>query len=82
MGEPVFEVNSQTGMTSWEEKSFDLTVDEAAEYCFVIKVTSDGASDVDIKIDDFSVEEEIYIAPYSRLLMLMLNVTANNSSRE
>lgn len=63
VGEPVFEVNSQTGMTSWEEKSFDLTVDEAAEYCFVIKVTSDGASDVDIKIDDFAVDQIVEIEP-------------------
>lgn len=81
VGEPVFEVNSQTGMTSWEEKSFDLTVDEAAEYCFVIKVTSDGASDVDIKIDDFSVEEEIYIAPVQPAAIVDVNVTANNSSK-
>ncbi|HJG88619.1 T9SS-dependent choice-of-anchor J family protein [Barnesiella viscericola] len=81
VGEPVLEVNSQTGMTSWEEKSFDLTVDEAAEYCFVIKVTSDGASDVDIKIDDFSVEEEIYIAPVQPAAIVDVNVTANNSSK-
>lgn len=63
VGEPIFQTEESTGMVSWTKHSVELTVDEAASYCFVIKVSNEAANGGDIKIDDFTVEKEVYIAP-------------------
>lgn len=81
VGEPLLEITSMTGMTSWEKKSFELTVDEAAEYCFAIKLVSDAASSVDVKIDDFSVEAPVEIVSVKPAAVMGASAMVVNSNK-
>lgn len=60
--EPLIQTENATNL-SWIKQNAELKVDEAAEYCFAIKVNTDGADGGEIIIDNFSVEESVHIAP-------------------
>lgn len=60
--EPLLETTVNTGF-SWTKQSVEVTVEEEGEYCFVIKLNTDEANGGEVIIDDFSVEEEVYVAP-------------------
>lgn len=60
--EPLLQTDVNTGF-SWAKQSVELTVEEEGEYCFAIKLNTNEANGGEVIIDDFSVEEEVYIAP-------------------
>lgn len=78
--EPLLETEENTNF-SWVKKSIELSVDEAAEYCFAIKVNTDEADGGEIIIDDFSIEESVAITPVKPAAIINAQAIAVNSSK-
>lgn len=79
-GEPLMQTEESTNL-SWVKKSVDVTVDEAGDYCFAIKVNTDGAEGGEIIIDDFSVEESVVIVPVKPAAVTNVRAMAVNSNK-
>lgn len=81
VGEALISTNSAPQF-QWAEQKTEFTVDEAAEYCFVIKVNTPGANGGEVVIDDFSIKsEEAAIVPVKPAAILSVDAIAIPSSR-
>lgn len=81
VGEPLLVIDQMTGIASWEKKNFEITVEEAAEYCFAFKFVSDGSSNIDVKIDDFSIEKLVEIVPVTPAAVMNARTMVVNSNK-
>lgn len=81
-GEPLIFTNSAP-LFEWAEQKAEFTVDQAGEYCFVIKVNTPGPKGGDVIIDDFSIQaEEAAIVPVKPAAILSASAMAINSKKQ
>lgn len=80
VGEPLLQTEENTSL-NWVKKSVELTVDEATEYCFAIKLNTDAANGGDVIIDDFNVDEVVSIAPVKPAAIINAKAVAVKSDK-